>query len=44
MAEKVQRLKAGAARNPFVDPEGYQRVVRGAKDSDLKQLEQEKRE
>jgi metallo-beta-lactamase class B len=44
MAEKVQRLKAGAAQNPFVDPQGYRRVVRVAKDSYLKQLEQEKRE
>ena len=44
MAEKMQRLKAGAAQNPFVDPEGYRHVVRGAKDSYLKQLEQEKRE
>jgi metallo-beta-lactamase class B len=42
MAEKMRRLKTDPSRNPFIDPEGYQRVVRDAEASYLKQLEQEK--
>ena len=30
MAEKLQRLKAGARENPFIDPEGYRQVVSDA--------------
>ena len=42
MAEKMQRLKAGATQNPFIDPEGYQRFVTEAESTYLKQLDAEK--
>lgn len=42
MAEKMKRLKTGAPQNPFIDPEGFQRVVREAEASYLKQLEKER--
>jgi metallo-beta-lactamase class B len=42
LAEKMQKLKAGAKPNPFIDPEGYRRVVADAEAAYLKQLEQEK--
>jgi metallo-beta-lactamase class B len=42
MAEKMQKLKAGAKPNPFIDPDGYRRVVADAEAAYLKQLEQEK--
>ena len=42
MADKRQRLKAGARENPFIDPDGYRRVVNGAEANYLKQLEEEK--
>jgi metallo-beta-lactamase class B len=42
LAEKMQKLKAGATPNPFIDPEGYQRVVADAEAAYLKQLDQEK--
>lgn len=42
MADKMKRLKAGAPQNPFIDPEGYRRVVREAEGSYLRQLEQER--
>lgn len=42
MAEKLRRLKAGAPENPFIDPDGYRRVVNEAEGRYLKQLEQER--
>jgi metallo-beta-lactamase class B len=42
MADKLQRLKAGARENPFIDPEGYRHVVNGAEANYLKQLKEEK--
>lgn len=42
MAEKLQRLKAGAAQNPFIDDEGYRRAVDEAEGRYLKQLERER--
>jgi metallo-beta-lactamase class B len=41
MGEKLRRLKAGASQNPFIDPDGYRRVVSEAEGMYLKQLEQE---
>jgi metallo-beta-lactamase class B len=42
MEEKLKRLKAGAPQNPFIDPDGYRRVVADAEAAYLKQLEREK--
>jgi metallo-beta-lactamase class B len=42
MAEKMQKLKAGVTPNPFIDPDGYQRVIADAEAVYLKQLGQEK--
>lgn len=42
MADKMKRLKAGALPNPFIDPEGYRRVVDEAEASYLEQLKREK--
>jgi hypothetical protein len=42
MAEKVQRLKANASPNPFIDPQGYQRAVSDAESRYLKQLAEER--
>ena len=42
MAEKMARLKAGSSPNPFIDPDGYRRVIAEAEAVYLKQLEQEK--
>ena len=42
MAEKMQKLKAGVTPNPFIDPDGYQRVIAEAEAVYLKQLGQEK--
>jgi metallo-beta-lactamase class B len=42
MAEKMQRLQAGGAQNPFIDPEGYQRFVNEEERKYLKQLAAEK--
>jgi metallo-beta-lactamase class B len=42
MAEKVQRLKASASSNPFIDPQGYQRAVNDAESRYLKQLAEER--
>ena len=42
MAEKVQRLKANASPNPFIDPQGYQRAVNDAESRYLKQLAEER--
>ena len=42
MDEKLERLKAGAAENPFIDPEGYQRFVEEEEGRYLKQLEEER--
>jgi metallo-beta-lactamase class B len=42
MAEKMQKLKQGTTPNPFIDPDGYRRVVSEAEAAYLKQLEQEK--
>lgn len=41
MADKLQRLRPGA-ENPFVDPEGYRRVVGEAEATYLKQLARER--
>lgn len=43
MAEKLERLQAGSSENPFIDPDGYRRVVGDAEARYLKQLEQERR-
>ena len=42
MAGKMQQLKAGAGRNPFIDPEGYRRFVVEAESTYRKQLAAEK--
>jgi metallo-beta-lactamase class B len=42
MEEKLKRLKAGAPQNPFIDPDGYRRVVADAEAAYLKQLGREK--
>jgi metallo-beta-lactamase class B len=42
MAEKRQRLEAGALQNPFIDPQGYQRFVEEQENLYLNQLEEEK--
>ena len=42
MEEKLKQLKAGAAVNPFVDPEGYQRFLVEEEGKYLKQLEEER--
>ncbi len=42
MAEKMERLKAGATPNPFIDPEGYQRFLEQEEGNYLKQLEEER--
>jgi hypothetical protein len=42
MADKLRRLKAGAGENPFIDPDGYRRVVKDAEASYLSQLAEEK--
>jgi metallo-beta-lactamase class B len=42
MAEKVQRLKASASSNPFIDPQGYQRAVSDAESRYVKQLAEER--
>jgi metallo-beta-lactamase class B len=43
MDDKMKRLATGGGpRNPFIDPEGYRRVIAEAEAAYLKQLEQEK--
>jgi metallo-beta-lactamase class B len=42
MAEKMRRLKSGARENPFIDREGYRRVVSEAEAAYFKQLQGEK--
>jgi metallo-beta-lactamase class B len=42
MAEKLQRLKANASSNPFVDPEGYRRAVADAESRYTRQLAEER--
>ncbi len=42
MDDKLERLKAGAAENPFIDPEGYRHFVEEEEDRYLKQLEEER--
>ena len=42
MADKLERLKAGATANPFIDPEGYQRFLVQEEGNYLKQLEEER--
>jgi len=42
MEEKMKRLASGAPQNPFIDPDGYRRVVSEAEVAYLKQLEREK--
>jgi metallo-beta-lactamase class B len=42
MADKMERLKAGATPNPFIDPEGYQRFLKQEEGNYLKQLEEER--
>jgi metallo-beta-lactamase class B len=42
MEEKMKRLAAGAKPNPFIDPDGYRRVISEAEAAYLKQLEREK--
>ena len=42
MVDKMERLQAGAAQNPFIDPEGYQRFIREEEVYYLNQLEMEK--
>jgi metallo-beta-lactamase class B len=44
MADKVTRLGPGSRENPFIDPEGYRRVVTEAEGRYLAQLRQEKGE
>ena len=41
MAEKLQRLRAGARENPFIDREGYRQVVNEAEGTYLRQLKEE---
>jgi metallo-beta-lactamase class B len=42
MAEKLQRLKTEASSNPFIDPQGYARVIGEAEARYLKQLAEER--
>ncbi|MEE8349147.1 MAG: subclass B3 metallo-beta-lactamase [Acidobacteriota bacterium] len=42
MDEKLERLKAGASENPFIDPEGYRQFVEGEEGRYLQQLEEER--
>ncbi len=42
MADKLERLKAGANPNPFIDPEGYQRFLEQEEGNYLKQLKEER--
>ena len=42
MAEKYARMKAGAAANPFIDPEGYRAFVGRAENEYLDRLAKEK--
>ena len=42
MAEKLERLKAGANPNPFIDPEGYEQFLEQEEGAYLKQLEEER--
>ena len=42
MAEKLQRLKAKPSSNPFIDPQGYQRVIGEAEGRYVKQLADER--
>ncbi len=42
MADKLERLKAGANSNPFIDPEGYQRFLEQEEGNYLKQLKEER--
>jgi metallo-beta-lactamase class B len=41
MAEKFQRMTADSRRNPFIDPEGYQRFVRDEERKFVAQLQDE---
>jgi metallo-beta-lactamase class B len=41
MAEKLERLKAGAPQNPFIDPDGYLRFLGDAERNYLDQLQEE---
>ena len=40
--DKLERFKAGAAENPFIDPEGYRHFVEKEEGHYLKQLEEER--
>ena len=42
MEQKLQRLKAGATSNPFIDPEGYRRFVEEEERAHLRQLDKER--
>jgi len=42
MDDKLERLKAGATANPFIDPEGYQQFLVEEEGKYLKQLEEER--
>ena len=42
MEEKLERLKAGATENPFIDPKGYRQFVEGEEGRYLQQLEEER--
>ncbi len=42
MADKLERLRAGATSNPFIDPEGYQRFLEEEEGKYLRQLEEER--
>ena len=44
MAEKRGRMEAGAAENPFIDPEGYQQFVRAEEAKLVAQIQRERAE
>jgi hypothetical protein len=43
LKEKIERLKQGVPVNPFINPEGYQRIVDGFEKAFLEQLKIEQR-
>jgi metallo-beta-lactamase class B len=43
LEDKARRAAAGAAANPFVDPDGYQRFVERSEQAYLKQLDQDQK-
>jgi metallo-beta-lactamase class B len=42
LAEKLQRLAQGASPNPFIDPDGWKKLIANTENIYLKQLEAEK--